>query len=301
MKIGLHDSDNKKFPNLALMKLSAYHKTLGDEVSMFMPIGKYDKIYSSKVFTFNQNDPYLPESSFFGGTGYKLRNSLPSEIEHICPDYSLYGTDFSVGFLTRGCIRKCSFCVVPEKEGEIRAHADIEEFARHKKVVLLDNNVLAHDHGIKQIEQSTKLGFKIDFNQGMDARLVDKQIAIRLSKAKWIRFLRFSCDHKSMIKHIEKTVKLLKKEGVKPYRIFCYLLVKDIDDALDRVESLRKLGVDMFAMPYRDFESNKEPNKMVRRFARWVNHKAVFKTVKWEDYLSISKIESIPYADQISF
>lgn len=284
MKIGLHDSDNKNFPNLALMKISAFHKKQGDQTSLFLPIEKYDKIYSSKVFTFTEKDHFLPHDSINGGTGYKLSAKLPDHIEHLCPDYSLYKTDYSIGFLTRGCIRNCSFCIVPEKEGKIKPHADIEEFTKHKKVILLDNNILAHDHGIKQIEKISSLALKVDFNQGMDARLVDKQIAKRLSKVKWIRFLRFACDNKTMIPHIKKTVELLGKQGVKPYRIFCYFLVKDINEALDRIEVLREIGVDIFAMPYRDFESKKEPKKIIKQFARWVNHKATFKSVKWKDY-----------------
>ncbi|GHU36732.1 hypothetical protein AGMMS50256_33740 [Betaproteobacteria bacterium] len=150
MRIGLHD-DKTGFPNLALMKLSAWHKANGDEVSFYSPIMPFERVYSSKVFTFTPEDPYLPANVIKGGSGYGLLHNLPEEIEHRCPDYSLYGLDYSLGFLTRGCIRRCPWCIVPTKEGSIRAHADIDEFLRHKNVVLLDNNVLAHPHGITQI------------------------------------------------------------------------------------------------------------------------------------------------------
>lgn len=133
MFVALHDADKTNFPNLALMKLSAWHKAAGDEVkwfdAMFWP---GDKVYSSKVFTFTPEDPYLPDHTEKGGTGYGITTTLPEEIEHHCPDYDLYGMGYSLGFLTRGCPRKCKWCFVPEKEGDIYAHSDIEEFARRR-------------------------------------------------------------------------------------------------------------------------------------------------------------------------
>ncbi|OGD52559.1 hypothetical protein A3K80_09140 [Candidatus Bathyarchaeota archaeon RBG_13_38_9] len=293
MNIGLHDSDKTRFPNLALMKLSAYHKGLGDTVSFFSSFERYDKIYSSKVFTFTSQDPFLYGNSIEkGGTGYDLISVLPDRIEHVCPDYSLYGINYSMGFLTRGCIRNCSFCVVQKKEGAIREHADIEEFLRHKSVILLDNNVLAHSHGLSQIQKIEKLGVKIDFNQGLDSRLIDMQIAKTISRLKWIRFIRTACDNKSQIPAVKKAIENLAKCGVKPYRIFCYLLVDDIDDAYERTEILRELGVDIFAQPYRDIESNKDPSYKQKEFARWVNHKAIFKSTRWHDYKK--KYDNLP-------
>jgi hypothetical protein len=266
------------------MKLSAHYKKKGIHAELFDNFSEYDQVYVSKVFTWSEFNEYVPETSINGGTGYGLNVNLTDEIEHECPDYTLYNLSYSVGFLTRGCIRKCKFCVVPEKEGEIREHADIDEFIRHEKAVFLDNNALAHDHGIRQIEKIAKLGIKADFNQGLDFRLVDQQIAKLLSSVKWIRFIRTACDHKSQMEPVNKAVKYLEKHGVKSYRIFCYLLVNDIDDALERVEFLRGLGVDIFAQPYRDLKNNKGPSIEQRRFARWVNHKAIFKTISWEEY-----------------
>lgn len=283
MKIGLHDSDNKNFPNLVLMKLSAYHKAKGDDVSFFMPMDSYDKVYSSKVFTFNSDDPYLPPDTIKGGTGYQLRSTLPDEIEHICPDYQLYDTNFSVGFLTRGCPNKCSFCFVPEKEGEVRRNADYTEFTRHRNIIFMDNNVLAHDHGIEQIQKLGNTNHKVDFNQGLDARLIDDQVAKRLSKLLFIEPLRMACDNKSQMKSIEKAVKLLRENNVTPKRYFCYMLVKDVEDAHYRAEFLRSINVDPFAQPYIS-PDGAPPTIEQKRFARWVNHKAIFKTTKWYDY-----------------
>lgn len=285
MNIALHDADMTGFPNLALMKLSAWHKARGDTVSRYMPIMSctYDKVYSSRVFTFKNHDDPIGNVEK-GGVGWGKTNTLTEEIEHTCPDYTIFNSSFSQGFLTRGCPNKCGWCVVPRKEGAVRAHADIEEFAKHKAVVLMDNNVLAHDHGIAQIEKMARLGLKVDFNQGLDARRIDDSVAKRLASLKWLNPVRLACDQKSQMDSVGKAVSLLRKHGTKPKNYFCYVLVKDIDDALERVEFLRSIGVDPFAQPYRDFENKTEPTQEQKKLSRWVNHKAIFKTVKWEEY-----------------
>jgi hypothetical protein len=175
--IGLLDID-KKGPNLALMKLSAFYQSKDHQVEWVRPEVPYDTIFASKVFTYTDDIAGEANGLYIkGGSGSGSNAALWDEVEHICPDYRLYGLDYSLGFLTRGCIRKCPWCVVHEKEGEIRANADIEEFLRHDSVVLMDNNVLAHPHGISQIEKLAELGVKVDFNQGLDARLIDDGIA----------------------------------------------------------------------------------------------------------------------------
>jgi len=285
MNIALHDADKTGFPNLALMKLSAWHKAQGHSVEMFRPLFKaqYDHIYSSKVFTFTPEDEYLPSSADKHGTGRGDMGALPDAVEHICPDYALYGSSHAQGFVTRGCPNKCGWCIVPKKEGAIRDHADVEEFlGGMKEVVLMDNNILASEHGIRQLEKIGNLGVKLDCNQGLDARLVDPAIASVLGKIRWIRFVRFACDHKAQMPHVERAVSLYRKAAGKKGQIFCYVLVKEIEDALDRVEFLRRIGVDPYAQPYRDFANNIEPTHEQRKFARWVNHKAMFKAVPWE-------------------
>ena len=253
LRIALHDHENNGYPNVALMKLSAWHKAQGDDVSWFNAIvGGYDKVYSSKVFTWTHSDPYLPKDAIRGGTGHDMAVTLPEEIEHICPDYSLSSATKSMGFLTRGCIRKCPWCFVPKKEGYIKAHADIDEFCRHKEVVLMDNNVLAHEHGIAQIEKIAKMGLKVDFNQGLDARLIDDSMARLLGKVKWSPSIRLACDSVAMIEPIRKAVELLRWHNATPSQYFCYVLVKDIDDALERVKFLKGIYVYPFCQPCRD-------------------------------------------------
>ena len=285
MRIGLVDIDGHNFPNLALMKLAAWHKAQGDTAVLTTPedVGDFDCGYASKVFSFTPM-PELPGSFEIGGAGVNLSKSLTEEIEHICPDYDLYGLDYSLGFLTRGCVRKCPWCVVPEKEGAIHAHADIEEFARHRDVVLMDNNVLASDHGLRQIEKIAAMNLRMDFNQGLDARLIDDGVARLLAKVKWLKPIRLACDRSDMIPHVQKAVELLRWHNATPRAYFVYVLVKDIGDALERIRFLKMLNVDPFAQPFRDFKTNAEPTAEQKAFARWVNHKAIFKSVLWEDY-----------------
>lgn len=284
--IGLIDVDGHNFPNLALMKLSAFHKSKGDMVEWVL-LNDYDKTYVSKVFSFTPD--YIPVLSnlgeiITGGSAYNYKK-LPYNIEHIMPDYSLYNTSKAYGFLTRGCPNKCSWCIVPEKEGNITKNTDITEFwDGQKDAILLDNNVLAHDHGLRQIEKIINLGIKIDFNQGLDARLIDNNIAKLLSRVKWHKPIRMACDTKGQMDSIEKATALLRKYNTTPSNFFIYVLVKDIKDALYRVEFLRKLKLDPFAQPYIDFKKNIKPSKELRRFARWVNHKAIFKSVEFENY-----------------
>jgi hypothetical protein len=289
MKIGLIDVDGHNFPNLALMKISKYHKNKGHDVE-FVTIGNYDKVYMSKVFTFTNDYNYRffnCDEIIKGGTGYNKTNILPEEIEHIMPDYSLYDENKAFGFLTRGCPNKCNFCIVPNKEGNITENADISEFWNgQKSAILLDNNVLAHEHGLKQIEKIINLGIKIDFNQGLDARIIakNKDIAKLLSRVKWHKPLRMACDSKKQMIYIKKATELLRKYNTTPKNYFIYLLVKDIGDAYERAVFLKELKLDPFAQPFRDLENNIQPTKEQQKFSRWVNHKAIFKTVDFEDY-----------------
>ena len=288
MFVGLHDSDETDFPNYALMKISAWHKAQGDTVEWWNPLLTYDRVYSSKVFTFTPENPYLPENTIKGGTGYGIYDELPQEIDDMFPDYSIYpNVDYAIGFLTRGCIRKCPWCVVPKKEGKIRPYRTWKEIKRpdSRDIVFMDNNVLACPHGIEQMMDMIGKDLRIDFNQGLDARLITPEIADILSRLKWIRQIRMSCDTDQMLDVCLTAINRLKDCGVKPYRVFVYLLVKDIESAERRAIALRDVGADAFAQPYRDFTTNTEPSIELKKFARWVNHKAIFKTVeRFADY-----------------
>lgn len=283
MLIGLHDSDNTGFPNYALMKISSWHKERGDIVEWWNPMLKYDRVYSSKIFTFTQESLYLPQDTIKGGTGYGIYDSLPDEIDAMFPDYSIYpNVNYAIGYLTRGCIRKCPWCVVPKKEGLIRPYRTWREIKRpdSKDIVFMDNNVLASNHGVEQMQDMIGQDVRIDFNQGLDARLITTEIAEILGKLKWIRFIRTACDTDDMLDIVIEKAKMLERFGVKPWRMFVYVLVKDITSAERRVLALRDAGMNMFAQPYRDFENKTEPPEEMKSFARWVNNKAVFNSAK---------------------
>lgn len=199
MNIGLIDVDGK-MPNLALMKISAWHKKQGDSVEWYNGLCKYDKVYMSKVFTFTEDYSYYINAGIIekGGTGYDFFKELPVDIDRTFPDYSIYRVDANLayGFLTRGCPNRCKWCIVPRKEGDIRPYMDIGEITgNRKKAILMDNNVLACDYGLQQIEKIIKMKIKVDFNQALDARLVNEETASMLARVKWIDRIRFGCGY----------------------------------------------------------------------------------------------------------
>lgn len=286
MKIGLVSVDSK-IPNLALMKLSAYHKAKGDAVEIYDPMftTQIDRIYSSKVFNFTPEYGYYPRDAEIikGGSGVDLQNQLSPEIESCYPDYELYGCEHAIGFTTRGCIRKCKFCIVPQKEGKVHEVGDIYDFWHgQKEMMLLDNNLTALPGKFEQTcKQLAKEKVKVDFSQGLDIRLIDADKARLLSKVKLWNQIHFAFDSVKSERAVRKGIKTLAENGVKPYKQMFYVLIgfdSTPEEDLYRVELLRSLKVDPFVMPF------DKSNDYQRAFARWVNMKAVFKTTSWEDY-----------------
>lgn len=287
MNIGIVDVDGHNFPNLALMKISGYHKSRGDNVEFATMFEHYDVIYKSKVFSWTPDDEYFynTDNIIEGGTGYGIYNKLDGQIDDTFPDYKLYNCQHAYGFLTRGCPNKCAWCIVPKKEGGIKPYADIDDFiGDFSSAILMDNNVLASEHGINQIEKIIERKIKVDFNQGLDARLIDDGVARLLSRVRWLSPVRLSCDTGGIMPYVERAVGILRKNKVTPSRYFCYVLVKDVRSALERVEFLRELNVDPFAQSYRDI-NNTMPTREQKNFCRWVNHKAIFKSVSYDEYI----------------
>ena len=271
--IGLLPVDSK-FPNLALMKLSAWHKAKGDKVDFVERLEcNPDVVYVSCIFTWNRSQALglsslFPDSKVvFGGSGVSLSTVLPDEVEHIRPDYDLYPIDFSMGFTSRGCLRKCKFCLVPEKEGCIRDHSPLSEILdpSHNKALFLDNNVLASPSWRKTFSDIEESGIKADFNQGLDIRLVDEEKAKILAGLnlygypEWNRkTLRFAFDNPREAPAVKRGVELLLDAGVKPYQLFCYVLVGfDTTQQQDkeRLDLLKSYGVRPYIMRYNNIQS----------------------------------------------
>lgn len=303
----LHSSNPKtrnssKFPNIALMKLSAWHKAQGNVVEWWEPGKTYDKIYASKVFEKTPVPLELPLGTFIGGTGFLTKSELPPEIDSImCPDYSLYeDCDYAVGFTTRGCPNHCKWCCVPDKEGGIRPYASWRDIIRPDtpRLWLLDNNILACEHGIQQLreiadecdtyrsDKSKGTYIRLDLNQGMDVRLVTPEIADILSRITWDTRVRFSCDHMAQVPHIERVHGLLAERGKGADKIHIYFLVTaDLQEAVRRIDALRNISPKLHIYGQAELNESRGiiPTKAQKRFADytffgdWAN-------THWADY-----------------
>lgn len=288
MEIGLIDVDGHNFPNLALMKISAYHKSKGDQVEWAIPMLKYDAVYQSKVFDFSldENTCIQCEQLIKGGTGYDLQNKLPQEIETIYPDYSLYGEKKAYGFLTRGCPRNCPFCIVGKKEG-LKSYqvADLRQFwDGQKEIKLCDPNTLACSNRLELLQQLIDSGAWVDFTQGLDIRLMTDDAINKIRQLK-LRMLHFAWDRDKDSDLIIRNLTAFKNATNIGYRqAKVYVLTNyetDFEFDLYRVYKLKELGYDPYIMIY---DKAKAPKK-IRYLQRWVNNKIIFRTCeRFEDY-----------------
>lgn len=289
MKIGLIDVDGHNFPNLALMKLSAWHKLQGDMVDWWNGLEAYDKVYMAKVFdkTYTQDMVHCIQADeiVLGGTGYGLENKLPEQIEHTYPDYSLYNVkDTAYGFLTRGCPRGCEFCIVGKKEGlkSVKV-ADLKEFFNgQKEIKLLDPNLLACKDSNELLKQLVDSKAWVDFTQGLDIRLMNEERARLLNQMK-VKMLHFAWDNYEF-----KTYDKLK--NIRPFlkydyrKLTVYVLVNfntTIEQDLERIYKLSELNYSPYIMIYDKPHAPREILKM----QRWVNSKQIFaQCERFEDY-----------------
>ena len=287
MKIGLIDVDGHNFPNLALMKLSAWHKANGDAVEWWDGFGQYDRVYMSKVFD-ETYSPDVPEpvnavELVKGGTGYGLDNKLPDEIEHICPDYSLYPEftkDTAYGFLTRGCPRGCHFCIVATKEGRRSCYvAELSEWwTGQKNIVLLDPNLLACREHMRLLQQLIHSKAWVDFNQGLDCRLMTPENIDAINHVK-LKQIHFAWDY---MKESEAVLRGLNLYGELAARKIhgayatVYTLVNydtTMEENLFRIYTLRDMGYDPYVMIYDKPNAPRE----IRDLQRWCNNRMIFK------------------------
>lgn len=308
MKIGLYDVDSHNFPNLPLMKISAWHKSQGDEVEWWFPIMHYDKVYVSKVFgdEYSQMDmtAISADEIVFGGTGfaitvengkevyYKDRDKdLPYEIEHIYPDYSLYPEltkDKAYGFLTRGCPNNCGFCPISEKEG-MCSHkvADLSEWWKgQKEIVLLDPNLLACRDRVSLLQQLIDSGATVDFTQGLDARFVTPKIAEMLKKVK-IKYVHFAFDFMKNEKRIIEGLKTFKKiTNISTDKAIVYMLTNydtTIEEDMYRLKAIKECGYLPDVRIYR--KSSLPQHHILRDMQRWCNNRFLYKSTEFLDYV----------------
>ena len=301
MKIGLYDVDSKDFPNLPLMKISAYHKGKGDEVEFLNFLQHYDLVYVSKVFgeEYSQMDLTCIDADIivYGGTGFAistengkeiyskaLDEDLPYEIEHIYPDYSLYyelTKNKAYGFLTRGCCNNCSFCIVTEKEG-VCSHkvADLSEWWNgQKEIVLLDANILACKEKKELLQQLIDSKSRVDFTQGLDARFITPEIAemLKMIKTKTFHFaFDFMKNEKQILEGLKTyidVVKPNKRQGS------VYVLTNfdtTFEEDLYRINKIQELGL---AADVRIYRKNSLPKPHVLRdLQRWCNNRFIYRS-----------------------
>lgn len=328
MKIGLIDADlmfrkdavsrryGKSaaaiFPNLALMKISAHHKALGDEVEWYNALEEYDKVYVSKIFsnTPNEDTRINAREIIYGGSGYCIylgtdgkehwqepsgpfrqgffQKNLPYDIEHIMPDYSLYPTfkDTAIGFLSRGCPRGCFFCHVKAKEGRSAYKvADLSEWWNgQKNIFLCDPNILACKDWRDLLQQLIDSKAHVDINQGLDARLLTPEKVKLICQIK-IKAIHFAWDD---YKQKDKVLKGLQcfaencKNKISTYHAQVYCLVNfdtTHEQDLERVYTLRDMGFEPYIMVY----DKEHADPFYKSLQRWVNMRAIFNTIKTFD------------------
>ena len=282
-------------PNLALMKISSYYKSKGHQTGF--AFANPDKVYVSCIFSKNLGHAsgirhYYPDAEFhIGGPGMGRPNSLPEEMEHVMPDYSLYpDMDYSLGFTTRGCIRKCSFCIVPKVEGDFRhyEHPELFHNPNFNKMVLMDNNILASRFLMEDLAWIKDQGIKVCFNQGLDARLVTEDIAKTLKEMRAYnlhftnRTFYFSWDFVENETEVLRGLNRMIDAGVSPSSLMVYMLVgfnTTHEQDMYRFQTLRELGADPFVMIY----NNRRDDEWIRHFARYVIGR-VYKNTLPKDY-----------------
>ncbi len=307
MRIGLIDVDGHNYPNLPLMKLSAWHKSIGDHVEWYQPMfsGHMDRVYMSKVFSFTPDYEYYIDADevIKEGSGYCIElengkevyhaerdNNLPEEIEHIYPDYSLYPKECretAYGFLTRGCPRGCSFCHVEAKEGRCSHKvADLSEFWRgQKNIVLCDPNILACNDHAELLQQLVDSKAKVEFNQGLDIRLVNEM------NLDLLRQIRIDKPHFAFDDYKQKDIIMPKMRMVREItgwnrnkgRPAVFILCNydtTIEQDIERIQFCRSLDWSPYPMIY----DKEHADPIYRRLQRWCNNFIFWNTPTFEEY-----------------
>ena len=294
---------DSKIPNLALMKVSNVYKAMGYEVGF--NVSDPDYIYASCIFKKNKHKldglEYLYPNAIInkGGSGFDLTRRLPDQIEQASPDYDLYpNCDRFYGFSTRGCIRNCHFCIVNKKEGAFRrvyqtAYECLTNICGHNpwdrfdKIEFLDNNILADKDWFMELTfeiMSNHKRWKVDFNQGLDVRLLDSEIAERLSRLKPITCWKFAFDSMAVKDHVLRGIQLLKDAGIDTHhKVMFYVYChngEQVPDAVERCRLLKENNVTAYSMLNMDVP----PTYSMKKLKHWTRPWAFWKT-DYEEYI----------------
>lgn len=298
MKVAVHQVDGS-LPNCALMQVAMYHENLGHSVERFkgdLFASEYDIIYHSKIFNFSPM-PFLHEQSIIGGTGIDFSNTLPKEIAMSGLSYTQYpDCDYHIGFTSKGCRFRCDFCCVPTKEGKPRRNATIDELMSNpnggRKLMLLDNDFFGNRDWRGILEVIQERGILVCFAQGLNIRLITHDQASALSKVKFRntkfnqKYVTFAWDKFADRDKIFSGIKRCNEAGIDSRHMQFFVLIgfdTTPEQDMQRVEELRNIGALPFVMPYN------RKDRYQKDFARWVNNRAIFKSVAFKDYRNSSR------------
>jgi len=286
MRIGIINIE-PMINNTAYMQIACYHRARGDTVEWWTPITDhlFDHVYSSSLFTFTDKSE-VPRRAICGGTGYDVTSKLSIKIENSDLDYGIYPKcKTTYLWFSRGCIRNCPWCVVPQKEGRIHAVMPANLNPNGNYITVCDNNFFANPRWREAIKSLVRIGQPVDM-QGIDIRIITDSQCAALAGLKHFKQLKFAWDDPDDEEAVLAGIKRLKR-FVPSYKCMCYVLVgfwhytvgptSEVKD-LHRIETLRGLGIDPFVMPFDKSELYQ------RTLARWVNHKPIFKKVPWSEY-----------------
>jgi len=328
MKVGLIHLGGA-LPNLALMRLSAYHKALGDEVSRERPgpLDGFDRVYISTLFTWRraQVDELVAQFSTHadvtvGGSGWDFTTTLPAAAEGLTPDYSLYGIDYGMGYTTRGCIRHCKFCPVPRMEGGIHEADRMSSLLNPKsnKLMLLDNNFFAADSWREKVAEIRRRGLVVDWPQGNDIRLMTDEIAAALADLQahdqiagdqftskgWLHFAWDLPANDARTEEVVRGIRLLKATGFRGSQLRFYVLIGypgySVEDELHRVTTLHAEGIEPYVMVYRDYGAKDTRDPLRMRIQHWNNGHAWRKVRDFAEFNSGFEGERGAYRAQLA-
>jgi hypothetical protein len=278
MKIALYNLE-PYYTNIALEKIRLYHKGRGDTVTELDQRyrEKYDKVYCSSIFRWSPKE-LVHQNDITGGSGFDITSKLPPEIDCMRPK-------LNIGFTSRGCIRSCPYCIVHKKEGRFKITGDIHDFwdGKSEKITILDNNILADkDHFVKICQQLQKNKIIIDFNQGLDCRLIDDDVA------RWLKTIRhtyyyLAFDDINIEPAVLKAIRTLKKHGIR--HSTWYVLVgfnTTLEEDLYRCNLLKKTGQRVYICRY----NNDKSNTLLMALSGWANYHKFFSSMTFKQYLS---------------